>query len=86
MSTKIFGLCENPVSTIDKALRFPYGEFVVPTPVETVMPNGNKEFGLKNMPQTDEFVSPKQVVKSNPIIKMRNGIGKLMKHFSRPIR
>ena len=85
MSTKIFGLCENPVSTIDKAIRIG-GEFVLPEPVYKELGSGNPSFAKADFQSADEFVSKNKVVKSNPIIKMRNGIGKLMKHFSKKLR
>ena len=84
MSSRIFGLCENPVSTIDKAIRIG-GEFVVPTPVFKELPKVNQSVRMANFKESDVFVSDKKNVTSNPILKMRNGFGKLMKHFSKSL-
>ncbi len=70
---KIFGISDNPVSTIDKALK----PLTYKKPVESV----------KTLPKAqdtaDKFVSSEKTHTSNPFIKMRNGIGKLMAHFSK---
>ena len=70
---KIFGISDNPVSTIDKALK----PLTYKKPVESV----------KTLPKAqdtaDKFVSSEKPHTSNPFIKMRNGIGKLMAHFSK---
>ena len=64
---KIFGISDNPVSTIDKYKK----------PVESVriLPKADNT--------TDKFISSEKPHNSNPFIKMRNGIGKLMAHFSK---
>ena len=71
---KIFGICDNPVSTIGSAIKSlrvePPKDYGTPIP--------------KNMDTTDKFVSKEKKHVSNPFIKMRNGFGKLMAHFSRP--
>jgi len=69
---KIFGISDLPVSTIDKALR----SSQVYRPVER---NVIKKVSY----QSDEFVkkTTKQAPKS--FVAMRNGIGKLMSHFSK---
>lgn len=70
---KIFGICDNPVSTIESSLRVldsvPYN----PNPIKIARPINTK----------DTFVSAERPSKSNPFVKMRNGIGKLMSHFSK---
>lgn len=70
---KIFGISDNPVSTIDKAIK----PLTYKKPVESV----------KTLPKAqdtaDKFVSSEKPHTSNPFIKMRNGIGKLMAHFSK---
>lgn len=69
---KIFGICDNPVSTIGSAIKS----------LRVVPP---KDYGTpipKNMDTTDKFVSKEKKHVSNPFIKMRNGFGKLMAHFS----
>ena len=82
----IFGIADLPVSTITTAVQIG-GGMDVPQPAEFKdVPNGVKPV-LERMPDNDKFVSkPKVHHYSNPIIKMRNGFGKLMKHFSRAIK
>ena len=71
---KIFGISDNPVSTIGSVLKpIAYKE-----PVR--YPERNL-FAKSNQP--DKFVSSEKPHTSNPILKMRNGIGKLMSHFSK---
>ena len=62
---KIFGISDNPVSTIDKAIK----PLTYKKPVESV----------RILPKADNTADHN----SNPFIKMRNGIGKLMAHFSK---
>ena len=79
----IFGISDLPVSTITTAVQIG-GGMDVPAPVEfKEVPNGIKPV-LERTPDSDKFVS-KQVAhgSSNPVVKMRNGFGKLMKHFSK---
>ena len=70
---KIFGISDNPVSTIDKAIK----PLTYKKPVESVriLPKADNT--------TDKFISSEKPHTSNPFIKMRNGIGKLMAHFSK---
>ncbi len=70
---KIFGISDNPVSTIDSALR----------PLTYKKPVRYPEQIAKNTNQADRFVPREKQNTSNPILKMRNGIGKLMSHFSK---
>lgn len=72
---KIFGLCDNPVSTIHSALNGTQFEPIIRYPIRKV-PLPNKD--------VDTFVSKESKPVSNPFIKMRNGFGKLMAHFQRP--
>ena len=76
---KIFGISDLPVSTIMTPFE-PLIEFKNPDEpnYQTALKTHSKKF--KN--QTDCFVSKTSVPKSNAFIKMRNGFGKLMKHFS----
>jgi hypothetical protein len=72
---KIFGISDLPVSTIESALRT---QTTVPKPiVRNVFPRQNT---------TDYFERVKAVKKaenSKSFLKMRNGIGRLMSHFSK---
>ena len=70
---KIFGISDNPVSTIDKAIK----PLTYKKPVESVriLPKSDNT--------ADKFISSEKPHTSNPFIKMRNGIGKLMSHFSK---
>jgi hypothetical protein len=65
---KIFGISDNPVSTIESALR---GQHSVepPFPREIVK--------SKNIP-ADKFVKSGKKVASNPVIKMRNLVRKML--------
>jgi len=65
---KIFGISDNPVSTISSSLTPVSLE--APKLYEKVLP---KNYNIKEKPHN-----------ANPIIAMRNGIGKLMSHFSHP--
>lgn len=69
---KIFGISDNPVSTISSAI----------TRVEVPKCPVSQKLLQKN-DIGDKFVSKEVIKKSNPYIKMRNGIGKLMSHFSK---
>ena len=75
---KIFGISDNPVSTIDKALKT--AKLEVPNSVKYGKPV------VKNYNHTDSFVSKEKQNTSNPFVKMRNGFGKLMAHFQRPLK
>lgn len=72
---KIFGISNNPVSTIDAALR----------PVSLNPPVRNIK--IINIHSKDRAVMTEQVInranEANYFIKMRNGFGKLMSHFSK---
>ena len=82
----IFGIADLPVSTITTTVQIGGGMDVPEPPEFKNTPNGVKP-ELERMPDNDKFVSkPKTHHYSNPIIKMRNGFGKLMKHFSRAIK
>ena len=74
---KIFGISDLPISTIMSPFE-PIIEFKPPFEDELDYARNS----AKNFQQPDVFVSKTPKVKSNPIIKMRNGFGKLMKHFS----
>ena len=77
----IFGISDLPVSTIGSVIRIG-GEVQVPQTVYREI--GNNIPNLERSPQTDKFVSKKiSCCCSNPVIKMRNGFGKLMSHFSK---
>lgn len=71
---KIFGISNNPVSTIESALK----------PLRVHPPKLSCTELPKASNDVDKFVSKEKVNSSNPIIKMRNGFGKLMAHFSHP--
>lgn len=70
---KIFGISDNPVSTIESALR----------PLTYKKVTQNLTIINKFETQADKFVSKNRPDKSNAFIKMRNGIGRLMSHFSK---
>ena len=75
----IFGISDLPVSTINSAVQIG-GGMDVPKPENQY--SGSVK--LEKAPETDKFVSKqKRLNFSNPVIKMRNGIGKLMSHFSK---
>jgi len=79
----IFGISDLPVSTITTAVQIG-GGMDVPKPEYQQTPAINK---LEKSPEIDKFVSKQNKAhSSNPIIKMRNGIGKLMKHFSKALK
>ncbi len=69
---KIFGICDNPVSTIGSAL----------TSLKIEAPKIYATKVSKNLDTADKFVSKTKQPESNAFIKMRNGFGKLMAHFS----
>lgn len=71
---KIFGISDNPVSTIDKVFK----RVEVPKPKEKSLRVSN------NHTETDKFVSKEKQNAPNAFVKMRNGFGKLMSHFSHP--
>lgn len=70
---KIFGICDNPVSTIGNSLKTQIFKFETPV----------TEISKKYITGADKFVSKEKKAASNPFIKMRNGFGKLMSHFSK---
>ncbi len=72
---KIFGISNNPVSTIESAIGL--------KPIKIEYPGGIKPIKIVDKNDNmDNFVSKKITNNSNPIVKMRNGFGKLMDHFS----
>lgn len=71
---KIFGISDNPVSTIGSVIK----------PFRLEVPNISCVELPKNAIICDKFVAKENKPVSNPFIKMRNGIGRLMKHFSHP--
>ncbi len=70
---KIFGISDNPVSTIESAIR----PLTYKKPVVSVKPVNTFTT------QSDKFVSKERSEKPNAFVKMRNGIGRLMSHFSK---
>lgn len=73
---KIFGISDLPVSTIHSTLQAPNYELITENTGTLIT---KPEYNM-----ADKFVSTqKTATKLNPIVKMRNGIGKLMKHFSK---
>ena len=70
---KIFGICDNPVSTIESALR-PVTLKKLQQPVKLINTHTTN---------VDKFVSKEKPAVSNAFVKMRNGIGRLMSHFSK---
>ena len=81
----ILGIADLPVSIIGTTVQIG-GGMDVPKP-EYVESASVSKFVAKNTLETDKFVSKEKVAKgSNPVLKMRNGIGKLMKHFSKTIK
>lgn len=70
---KIFGISDNPVSTIDNVIK----------PLIYRKPNIYVTNLSKNQNTRDSFVAVKKSDKSNMFVKMRNGIGKLLPHFSK---
>ena len=79
---KIFGIADLPVSTIMTPFE-PIVEFQ--KPFEDEFNYAAKTYSRNFEQKADTFVSKKPKVKSNPVIAMRNGFGKLMKHFSKKI-
>ena len=72
---KIFGIADLPVSTLHSTLQSPFYETMQPTQERVLI----REYNV-----ADKFVSTqKTAIKSNPFVRMRNGIGKLMKPFSK---
>ena len=71
---KIFGISDNPVSTISSSL----------TPIRLEAPKLYEKVLPKNYNMKDKLVTKEKPHNANPIIAMRNGIGKLMSHFSHP--
>ena len=69
---EIFGISKGPISTIESALR----PLTLDPPKCTIIKTA--------MDETDKFIPRNKVAKSNPVVKMRNGFGKLMAHFSHP--
>lgn len=80
----IFGISDLPVSTITTAVQIGGGMDVPKPEYQKTLSQINN---LEKSPEIDKFV-PKQnnAHSSNPIIKMRNGFGKLMKHFSKALK
>ena len=73
---KIFVISKNPVSTIESALGL--------NPIIIKNPKQYPDRILRPLRNTkDSFVSCERQKEANAFIKMRNGIGKLMPHFSR---
>ena len=76
---KIFGISDLPVSTIETALKG-----VTHDAPKVFSEAGGKVNTLNiNANACDEFVTKNKKVVSNPFVKARNGIGKLMKSFSK---
>lgn len=78
---KIFGISDLPVSTIMTPFE----------PLEVPKPEYNKVLGERFYEKgtddvADRFISKNKNIKSNPFVRMRNGIGKLMKSFSRSVK
>ena len=79
----IFGISDLPVSTIGKTLQVG-GGINIPQPEYMIVPDPKSGSKLERTPMADNFLYKKSKVNySYPIIKMRNGFGKLMKHFSK---
>ncbi len=74
---KIFGISDLPVSTIMTPFE-PVIVFKNPYEKESIA----KLYSKRNLKQ-DTFVSKNAKIHSNPFVRMRNGFGKLMKHFSK---
>ncbi len=70
---KIFGISDNPVSTIESALR----------PLAYKKPVDYGKTINTFTTTSDKFVSKEKTSKANAFVKMRNGIGRLMSHFSK---
>lgn len=76
---KIFGISDNPVSTIESALR---GTVYKPIKRYAV---SSKTTSIIEKTSTSELKKNKKSV-SNFVIKMRNGFGKLMGSFSKKVK
>ena len=76
---KIFGISDLPVSTIETALKGVTHE----APKVFSEAGGKVDALSKNFNACDEFVAQNKKVVSNPFVKARNGIGKLMQSFSK---
>lgn len=70
---KIFGISNNPVSTIESAIK-----------TMRIEPPKASELKPVLKDSSDKFVSVERQKSSNAFVKMRNGIGRLMSHFSHP--
>ena len=79
---KIFGIADLPISTIMSPFE-PTVNFQ--NPFEDELEYAIKNQSRKFQNQTDVYIPKSPKAKSNPIISMRNGFGKLMKHFSKKI-
>lgn len=71
---KIFGISNLPVSTIESTIK----------PVSDEIPKVYPKIVKKVTNQSDKFVSINKTPEPNAFVKMRNGFGKLMSHFSHP--
>ena len=69
---KIFGISDLPVSTIHSAIKGTRFE-----PIQRTVTSLPKE------QMADKFVAKTKTPVSNAFVKMRNGIGRLMNHFSK---
>ena len=69
---KIFGISDLPVSTLDKAIQSSHVYQTIERKVVREVPY-----------QTDKFVGQTSKKSSKTFVAMRNGIGKLMSHFSK---
>lgn len=76
----IFGISDLPVSTIMTPFE-PLHDFKPPFEDELDYIRKCKYSNVDN--KADTFVTKTAKAKSNPVISMRNGFGKLMKHFSK---
>lgn len=72
---KIFGISNLPVSTLDSTLK--YSNEIKPPNFKVINTIKNKNINAKKTNNTQT---------SNFFIKMRNGFGKLMSHFSKKIK
>ena len=79
---KIFGIADLPVSTIMTPFA-PQMDFR--PPYQDELDYAIKNQTKKHENQADKFISKEAKPKSNPFLSMRNGFGKLMKHFSKKI-
>lgn len=74
---RIFGISDLPVSTI----MTPFEPIEVPKLNNKTVNSTHR--ATKKLVSSDKFISKSRNSKSNAFIKMRNGFGKLMKHFSK---